>query len=78
MAMTLLHPMSAAPKNATWILAWTKDRYGNRRWLCVHWAQGGGEEQPPFRGWFYWCGDGHAEVSVEMLGWVDLPAEPAL
>lgn len=76
--MTLLHAMSAAPKDATSILVWCRDRYGNRFWLCVHWAQGGGEDQPPFRGWFYHCGDGYAEVQHEMLGWVELPAEPAL
>lgn len=68
-----LQPMSAAPKDATEILAATRDRHGNRRWVVIHWAQGGGEEQPRFVGWFYWCGDGYAEVRVEMVGWIHLP-----
>lgn len=76
MSDTVLRPISEAPTNATAILAWSSDRYGNRFWIVAHWAQGGGEEQPPFRGWFYQCGDGYAQVGFEMLGWVELPEEP--
>lgn len=70
-----LMAFATAPRDATEILAWTTDRYGNRRWLVVHWAQGGGEEQPPFRGWFYNLHDGYAEIDPKhILGWLALPA----
>jgi hypothetical protein len=68
-----IQPMGEAPKDATELLVVAKDRYGNRFWIVVHWAQGGGEDQPPFRGWFYQCGDGYAQVGFEMLGWLPLP-----
>jgi hypothetical protein len=72
-----LRPIKDAPKTATWVLAWTTDRYGNKQWLPVHWAQGGGEEQPPFRGWFYRFADGHSQIEESrLLGWVPLPTEP--
>lgn len=75
--MTVLLPMTEAPKNATSFLAWTKDQYGNHRWLVVHWAQGGGDDQPPFRGWFYWSGGGHSEIQpTNLLGWVAVPEKP--
>jgi hypothetical protein len=74
---TKVRPLDEAPKDATYILALATDRYSNRRWLVVHWAQGGGEEQPPFRGWFYWCGDGNAEIDPKyILGWMPLPEVP--
>ena len=72
-----LQSLDTAPKNATYILALATDRYRNRFWLVVHWAQGGGEEQPPFRGWFYHCGDGYSEIQPQyILGWMPLPEVP--
>lgn len=74
---TALRPMNEAPQDATSFLAWATDRYGNRRWLVVHWADGGGEEQPRFRGWFHWTGHGHTEIEPKyLLGWTTLPEAP--
>lgn len=75
--MPTIRPMDEAPVNATEILAWATDRYGNKRWLVVHYAHGGGDDQPPFRGWFYHCGDGYSEIELKhLLGWTDLPRTP--
>ncbi len=40
--------MDTAPLNATWVQV----KMANGKILRAHWASGGGEEQPPFRGWF--------------------------
>jgi hypothetical protein len=42
-------PIETAPKNGTKILALMRDGTIHRE---THWADGGGEDQPPFRGWF--------------------------
>lgn len=40
-------PMSTAPRNATEIEVST-----DLRSVVAHWAEGDGENVPPFRGWF--------------------------
>ena len=46
----------------------------NAKWLIVHFAEGGGEEQPRFRGWFFWSGYGYSQVDAKQLrGWIPLP-----
>lgn len=57
-------PMESAPKNATWIVGRYKQPFGNYHYLTIHWADGGGEDQPRFRGWFKWTGgtDGFVQV----------------
>lgn len=40
--------MDTAPLTATWV----EVKLADGRELIAHWACGGGEEQPPFRGWF--------------------------
>ena len=71
-----LRPMSEAPIAGPVldILVVMTDRAGCRRWLVVHYAHGGGEDQPRFRGWFYRAGDGFEQISVDKLvGWLPLP-----
>ena len=72
-----LRPMREAPTTGpvTEILAATTDRAGCNGWLIVHYADGGGEEQPRFRGWFYWTGYDFRQVPTEsLIGWLPLPA----
>lgn len=71
-----LRPMSEAPTTGPVkeILAATSNRAGCQGWLIVHYADGGGEEQPRFRGWFFWTGHGFDQVPTEsLLGWIPLP-----
>lgn len=56
--------MDSAPKDATWIRVLLEDGAECR----AHWACGGGEEQPPFKGWFVARGDYFSEV--EPLKWM--------
>lgn len=73
-----LRPMSEAPTTGpvVEILALTTDNHDNRRWLVVHYAHGGGEDQPPFRGWFYWTGHRYSEIHPRlMLGWLPIELE---
>lgn len=74
--MLKLRPMSEAPKNiCAEILAATTDRAGCKGWLIIHYAVGGGEDQPPFRGWFFWTGfDFSQVVESSLLGWIPLPS----
>jgi hypothetical protein len=59
------------------ILVFTKNRAGCRGWLIVHHAEGGGEEQPRFRGWFFWTGyDFKEAVAEQFVGWIPLPEVP--
>lgn len=68
-----LRPMSEAPRDGE-ILVHTRDRAGCKGWLIVHWADGGGEEQPHFRGWFFWTGFDFREANADAFnGWVSLP-----
>jgi hypothetical protein len=70
-----LRPMSEAPTAAIEVLVATTDRAGCRGWLIAHHADGGGEDQPRFRGWFFWTGhDFHQIESGTLLGWLPLPA----
>lgn len=45
-----LYRMGDAPRDRD-ILCATTD-CGCKGWIIVHWADGGGEEQPRFRGWW--------------------------
>lgn len=68
-----LRPMSEAPKTGEILLA-TTSRAGCRGWLIAHYADGGGEDQPRFRGWFFWGGYSFIEVEHgTLLGWLPLP-----
>lgn len=74
--MNELRPMSEAPVTGpvVEILAATNDRAGCKGWLIVHYADGGGDDQPRFRGWFYWTGYGFAQIENDkLLGWLPLP-----
>lgn len=68
--------MASAPKNATEIIL----RLPCKGWpghysMIGHWAQDlSGEEQPPFRGWFWRHADGFAQLP-EPTGWK--PLSPA-
>ncbi len=76
---TALRPMSEAPTTGpvVEILVATTDRAGCRGWLIAHYAEGGGEDQPPFRGWFYWTGYSFRELAAAtLLGWLPLPEIP--
>lgn len=65
-------PMRDAPQNAEEVIVLTK-KGGSHRPVICHWAQDlSGEEQPAYRGWFYWTGYQFAEVSGEMVGWLPL------
>lgn len=71
-----LRPMSEAPKTGpiVEILVATTDRAGCKGWLIAHYAYGGGEDQPPFRGWFFWTGHDFCELDErKLLGWLPLP-----
>lgn len=87
-----LRPLSEAPKEGhpiEHVLAVVRDFHGNRNWVSLHYAYGGGDEQPPFRGWFRSDAYGHSEVLPrDIEGWLYvlphlplgssaiLPAEP--
>lgn len=71
-----LRPMSTAPTTGpvVEILVATTDRAGCRGWLIAHYANGGGEEQLRFQGWFYWTGYGFNQIaSDKLIGWLPLP-----
>lgn len=70
-----IRPMAEAPKTAKWILLKMPRRrgYPNFYWVVAHWADGGGEEQPRFRGWFYDTGFDYRGLTEEPIGWVELP-----
>ena len=68
--------MSEAPTTGpiVEILVATTDRAGCNGWLIAHYADGGGEEQPRFRGWFYWTGYDFDQIdSSKLIGWLPLP-----
>lgn len=72
-----LRPMSEAPKTGpvVEIAVAYLDRYGNKRWAVVHWAMGGGDDQPRFGpAWFMWNGWSNSEIDLsKSLGWIPLP-----
>lgn len=66
--------MDTAPKDGTEIIVFSP-RAGTKGKLIAHWAQDlSGEEQPPFRGWYYWSGHGFNEV-CDPVSWMPLPAD---
>lgn len=70
-------PIETAPKDSKTVLLATKDRYGNKHIVTAHWAHGGGEDQPRFGpAWFYWCGEGFAELRRKPTHWMPLPEPP--
>jgi hypothetical protein len=74
--MSELRPMSEAPTTGPVreILVATTDRAGCRGWLIVHYASGGGEDQPAFRGWFFWTGYDFSQADEKkFIGWIPLP-----
>jgi hypothetical protein len=78
-AQSTLRPMSEAPTTGPVreILVATTNRAGCDGWLIVHFADGGGEEQPRFHGWFFWTGYGFNEIEAStLLGWLPLPDVP--
>lgn len=71
-----LRPMSEAPMTGMprEILVATTNRAGCNGWLIAHYADGGGEEQPRFRGWFFWSGHAFLQIDEKtLLGWLPLP-----
>lgn len=76
-------PMATLPKTAVHVIVSCTDRFGNRFPHIVHFAEGGGEDQPRFGpALFYAVGDGFAQVpsTWKLHGWMpapkDLPAAP--
>lgn len=57
--------LDAAPRDGSWIeIDMEPAGYGHR--MLVHWAHGGGEDQPRFGpGWFYWNGYYYSEVGQD-------------
>lgn len=72
--------IETAPRNATEIeVRIPKAGYPGHYRQIVHWADGGGDEQPRFRGWFRDTGYGFAEIGGEPDAWrpaAPLVAEP--
>jgi hypothetical protein len=67
-------PMSNAPAmDAPLTEIRVRDAKG-RIYEPVHWAQGGGEEQPPFRGWF--VRTPNINYGVDPVEWQPLRASP--
>jgi len=65
--------MASAPRDASEIIV----RMPKKGWpgyyrQIAHWAEGGGDDQPPFRGWFRFMADGYVELPVEPTGWMPL------
>lgn len=76
---TALRPMSSAPTTGPVVdvLVATTNRAGCNGWLIAHYADGGGEDQPRFRGWFFWTGYEFQQIdSATLLGWLPLPVAP--
>ena len=74
-------PMESAPKNATEILVLVQDKHGNKNILVVHYASGGGEDQPRFGpAWFFRTGYGYSELGRDnkLLSWMKLPKPEAI
>lgn len=73
-AIPILRPIKDVPRTAEWVLGLSRDKHGNLSWLPVHWACGGGEDQPPFRGIFARGGGGFYQISEEsLLGFILVP-----
>ncbi len=66
-------PIKTAPKNATEILVLLEHK-GDRHVMVAHWAEDlGGEEQPPFRGWFFWNVWQFSALPSEPTHWTPIP-----
>jgi len=66
--------MDTAPRTAEEILVQYHDRHGNKHVLVVHFAHGGGDDQPAFGPfWFYRTGFGFSELHGKPLGWMPIP-----
>jgi hypothetical protein len=72
-------PISTAQKKAVnVILKVPKDGYLGYREVIGHWAEDvPGEEQPPFRGWFYDTGYDFTQIKPEPTHWRPLLAASA-
>lgn len=71
-------PMETAPKDATWVLLRLPNkRVGapQHRLVVAHWADGGGDDQPRFKGWFTDDGYNFRAVVDEPDGWMPLPVK---
>lgn len=71
-------PIGTAPKNAIEIILLIPRRgkgWPTMRAVIGHWADGGGEEQPRFRGWFYDTGYDYAQLE-DPTHW--LPLDPQI
>lgn len=67
-------PIETAPRDATEIIARVPNRAGCRGVLIVHFAQGGGEDQPRFGpDWFYWTGYGFQHLDPPPTEWMPIP-----
>lgn len=67
--------IGTVPKNATEVeLRIPKKGWPGFYRVIAHWADGGGDEQPRFRGWFRDTGYGFAEIGDEPDAW--RPAQP--
>ena len=69
-------PIETAPKNAKEILVRTQDKHGNVGVVVAHYADGGGEDQPPYKGWFMRNNYGFHEIAMKLLDWQPLPPLP--
>ena len=73
--------IETAPKNASNVILRVpcKRLHPDHREVIAHWASDlSGEEQPPYKGWFYDDGHGFSAVTPEPTHWRALPAVNAL
>lgn len=50
-------------------------KFNDYRRIVGHWAEGGGADQPAFRGWFHDTGYGFNEITPEPTHFADLPPQ---
>jgi hypothetical protein len=72
--------IDSAPRDATWLLLRVPKEYGypNYRWVVGHWADGGGDEQPRFRGWFFNDGYSMRQIIPDPTHWLPFGAAAAV
>lgn len=73
-------PIDTAPKTGPVenLLLYVPALHGTGGPVIAHWAEGGGEEQPPFGpAWFFWTGFDFRELSHKPTHWMRLPHCPA-
>lgn len=67
-------PIETAPKTAVEIILFVpKKGWPSEYRVIGHWADGGGDEQPRFKGWFRDTGCGFSEIGGEPTHWAPLP-----